>query len=100
MQWFIYESFILFPLRFACFWQCFAGAGFYKCVILGNLGAIIDYIKAQGVQSYEVDIDWGREDQLCRPNAVFTIQFHQKQTHTRVLAGMSAVEGVVPVEEL
>ena len=66
---------------------------------LDDVGAIINRIKAQDVQIYEVDIERGREDQLRRPSAVFTIRLRQKQTHTRVLAAISELESVYIIEE-
>ena len=67
---------------------------------LDDVGAIINRIKSQGAQIYEVDIERGREENLLRPSAVFTIRLRQKQAHTRVLAAISEVEGVYTIDEL
>ena len=67
---------------------------------LDNVGAIINRIKAQDVQIYEVDIARGREEDLRRPSAVFSIRLHQKQAHTRVLAAISEVDGVYTIDEI
>ena len=67
---------------------------------LDNVGAIINRIKAQDVQIYEVDITRGREEELRRPSAVFSIRLHQKQAHTRVLAAISEVDGVYTIDEI
>ena len=67
---------------------------------LDDVGAIINRIKSQGAQIYEVDIERGREENLLRPSAVFTIRLRQKQAHTRVLAAISEVEGVYTIDEI
>ena len=67
---------------------------------LDDVGAIINRIKSQGAQIYEVDIARGREEDLRRPSAVFSIRLHQKQAHTRVLAAISEVDGVYTIDEI
>ena len=67
---------------------------------LDDVGAIINRIKSQGAQIYEVDIERGREENLLRPSAVFTIRLHQKQAHTRVMAAISEVKGVYTIDEI
>ncbi|WP_455583043.1 MgtC/SapB family protein [Dysosmobacter sp.] len=67
---------------------------------LDDVGDIINRIKAQDVQIYEVDIERGREEKLLHPSAVFTIRLRQKQAHTRVLAAISELESVYTIDEI
>ena len=67
---------------------------------LDDVGAIINRIKSQDVQIYEVDIERGREEKLRNPSAVFTIRLNQKLPHTRVLAAISELESVTTIDEI
>jgi len=65
---------------------------------LDDVGEIINRIKAQDVQIYEVEIERGEERQ--RPSAVFSIRMHQKKHHERILAAISDLNGVVTIDEI
>lgn len=67
---------------------------------LDNVGAIINRIKSQNVQIYEVDIERGREERFRNPSAVFSIRLNQKLPHTRVLAAISELESVYTIDEI
>lgn len=67
---------------------------------LDDVGAIINRIKAQNVQIYEVDIDHGREEGDRHPSAVFTIRMNRKHAHTQVLAAISELESVRTIDEI
>ena len=67
---------------------------------LDDVGEIINRIKSQGVQIYEVDIERGREERVLHPSAVFSIRLHQKQAHTRVLTAISELESVYTIDEI
>ncbi len=67
---------------------------------LDDVGEIINRIKAQDVQIYEVDIARGLEERSRNPSAVFSIRMNQKQAHTRVLAAISELESVRTIDEI
>jgi putative Mg2+ transporter-C (MgtC) family protein len=67
---------------------------------LDDVGAIINRIKSQDVQIYEVDIDHGREAKSRNPSAVFFIRLHRKQIHAQVLAAISELDTVLTIDEI
>ena len=67
---------------------------------LDDVGEIINRIKSQDVQIYEVDIERGREERVLHPSAVFSIRLHHKQAHTRVLTAISELESVYTIDEI
>ena len=67
---------------------------------LDDVGAIINRIKSQDVQIYDVEIERGREEKLRHPSAVFSIRLHHRQVHTQVLAAISELESVYTIDEI
>jgi putative Mg2+ transporter-C (MgtC) family protein len=67
---------------------------------LDDVGAIINRIKSQDVQIYEVEIDHGREEKSRNPSAVFFIRLHRKQIHAQVLAAISELDTVLTIDEI
>ena len=67
---------------------------------LDDIGPIINRIKAQGTQIYEVDIDRGRDENMRHSSAVFSIRLSQRLPHTKVIAAISGLEGVYTIEEI
>lgn len=66
---------------------------------LDDVGKIINRIKAQDVQIFDVDIDHGRQEKLRNPSAVFSIRLNHKLAHTQVLAAISELESVRTIDE-
>lgn len=66
---------------------------------LDDVGEIINRIKAQDVQIFDVDIDHGRQEKFRNPSAVFSIRLNHKQAHTQVLAAISELESVRTIDE-
>lgn len=67
---------------------------------LDDVGDIINRIKSQDVQIYEVDIERGKEDRNRNPSAVFSIRMNQKHAHAHVLAAISELESVRTIDEI
>jgi putative Mg2+ transporter-C (MgtC) family protein len=67
---------------------------------LDDVGAIINRIKSQDVQIYEVEIDHGREEKSRNPSAVFFIRLHRKQIHAQVLAAIWELDTVLTIDEI
>lgn len=67
---------------------------------LDNMGPIINCIKQQDIQIFEVDIRRGREEKASNPSAVFSVRFNSKQPHTRVLSALSDLDDIYTIEEV
>jgi putative Mg2+ transporter-C (MgtC) family protein len=67
---------------------------------LDDVGAIINRIKSQDVQIYEVEIDHGRAEKSRNPSAVFFIRLNRKQIHAQVLAAISELDTVLTIDEI
>ncbi|WP_298025109.1 MgtC/SapB family protein [uncultured Dysosmobacter sp.] len=67
---------------------------------LDDVGEIINRVKAQDVQIYDVDIDHGRQEKLRNPSAVFSIRLKHRQMHTQVLAAISELDSVRTIDEI
>ena len=67
---------------------------------LDDVGDILNRIKSQNVQIYDVELDHGREEKSRHPSAVFSIRLNQKQVHTQVLAAISELESVRTIDEI
>ena len=67
---------------------------------LDDVGDILNRIKSQDVQIYDVEIDHGREEKSRHPSAVFSIHLNHKQMHTQVLAAISELESVRIIDEI
>lgn len=68
---------------------------------LDNIGLILNRIKTQDVQIYEVDIDRGREERLRNPSAVFSLRMNQKKMpHAKIMTAVMELECVRTIEEI
>lgn len=73
---------------------------YVEFVSLDNVGAIINRIKEQGAQIYEVDINHGEEDRSVKPSAVFSIRLNHRCLHEDVLTAISDLEGITTIDEV
>ena len=67
---------------------------------LEHVGAIINRIKAEEIQIYEVELDHGRQENDRRPNAVFSVHLMRPRSHAKLLAALSDLDGIKVIEEL
>lgn len=67
---------------------------------LNNVGTIINCIKEQDMQIFDVDIERGSEKRSRYPNAVFSIRLNKKQTHTQVLSCLAELNCIRMIEEI
>ena len=67
---------------------------------MDNIGAIIDRIKEQSVQIYDVELERGREEHSRNPSAIFTLRLAKGGAHTQVLAAISDLNCIYTIEEL
>ena len=67
---------------------------------LDDVGEIINRIKSQDVQIFDVDIERGRADQSQNPIAVLSIRLNRKQSHASILAAISESEAIRVIDEI
>lgn len=65
-----------------------------------NIGQIIAVIHGANVKVYDVEITKAQPKSGLLPNAVLAVRLPKKYSHSDFIADISAVEGVVLVEEL
>ncbi|MFV0497863.1 MAG: MgtC/SapB family protein [Candidatus Fimivivens sp.] len=67
---------------------------------LDGIGAFIQCIKGNNIKIFDVDLEKGMDNDLKRPNAVFSIYLPRKTLHTEVLAMLSLESHVYLIEEI
>ena len=67
---------------------------------LDNIGTIINRIKKQDVQIFDVDIARGQEKRSRNPSAVFSVHLNQRKTHTQILSSLSDINCIYVIEEI
>lgn len=65
-----------------------------------GLHQMIDYLKKQDVQIYEVEIDRAEHTSEKRPSAVFSIRLGRKQTHTKMIERLARLDALHSIKEL
>lgn len=67
---------------------------------MDNIGEILDRIKEQAVQIYEVELDRGREERSRNPSAIFTLRLQKRLPHAQVLAAISDLDCIYTIDEI
>ena len=67
---------------------------------LENLGDIIANIKADGIQLYDVEIEKDVQSHITRFSVLVLAKLPRKRQHAEILAKLSALNGVVAIEEV
>lgn len=65
-----------------------------------NLSNIVNRIKADGIQMYDVDIDREQNSHIPQVNGLFSLRLPEKRHHTEVLAMLSTLDGIISIEEV
>lgn len=65
-----------------------------------NLGSVANYLRNSGHRILDVEIEKAQHDALGSVSSDFILMVAPKCTHAEVLADISAVEGVIYVEEI
>ena len=85
------------------------GAGFYECVLinlymefysLGDISTIINQLKSQNVQIYDIDIERNKSGEALHPSAIFSIRLNEKIPHTQLLSDLAELDCLCVIEEL
>ena len=67
---------------------------------LENLGNIIAGIKADGIRLYDVEIEKDVQSHITRFSVLILARLPKKRQHAEILAKLSALSGVVAIEEV
>jgi len=67
---------------------------------LGELPAMIQEIKARGIQIFDVDVAYGDHNASNHPTAVLSMTLPHRQSHDQVLADISKLSGICVIKEL
>ena len=67
---------------------------------LDHIGDVLDRVKEQGAQIFEVDIDHGREERRPNPSAILTLTLDRHVPHTQVLSGLSDLDCICTIDEI
>lgn len=65
-----------------------------------NVGEIINHMKSQGIQIYDVDIDSDYMEGNSRLNAVFSIRLKPSYSHNKMLISLSELDCIRAVDEI
>ena len=97
------------------------GAGFYECVLIAfamiflsirdinlylefnsmdDVSTIINQLKAQNVQIYDIDIERNRSGEQLHPSSIFSIRLNEKIPHTQLLSELAGLDCLCAIEEL
>ena len=92
------------------------GAGFYECVLIAenardinlylefnsmdDVSTIINQLKAQNVQIYDIDIERNRSGEQLHPSSIFSIRLNEKIPHTQLLSELAGLDCLCVIEEL
>ena len=106
------------------------GAGFYECVLIflsirlfpivdayiqenardinlylefnsmDDVSTIINQLKAQNVQIYDIDIERNRSGEQLHPSSIFSIRLNEKIPHTQLLSELAGLDCLCVIEEL
>ena len=67
---------------------------------LDQLSAVIEKIKKNNTQIFDVEITKGKLTEKQYPSAIFTLRLPKKMSHTAVMTAIAEVEAVRSIEEL
>ena len=67
---------------------------------LDQLSSVIEKIKKNNTQIFDVEITKGKPNEKQYPSAIFTLRLPKKMSHTAVMTAIAEVEAVRSIEEL
>ena len=67
---------------------------------LGDISTIINQLKAQNVQIYDIDIERNRSGEQLHPSSIFSIRLNEKIPHTQLLSELAGLDCLCVIEEL
>lgn len=73
---------------------------YVEFVPVDHIDEIIGCIKAQDVQIYDVEIDWGNKSNAPHPSAVFTMRMRERRPHSSLIAAISKLDCIRRIDEV
>lgn len=67
---------------------------------MDNMGDILNRIKAEDIQIYEVELDHDRQEGGRSPGAIFSVRLKRRKAHAKLLAALSDLDGIKVIEEI
>ena len=67
---------------------------------LGDISTIINQLKSQNVQIYDIDIERNKSGEALHPSAIFSIRLNEKIPHTQLLSDLAELDCLCVIEEL
>ena len=67
---------------------------------LGDISTIINQLKSQNVQIYDIDIERNKSGEALHPSAIFSIRLNEKIPHTQLLSDLAELDCFCVIEEL
>ena len=59
---------------------------------MDDVSTIINQLKAQNVQIYDIDIERNRSGEQLHPSSIFSIRLNEKIPHTQLLSELAGLE--------
>ena len=59
---------------------------------LGDISTIINQLKSQNVQIYDIDIERNKSGEALHPSAIFSIRLNEKIPHTQLLSDLAELD--------
>ena len=67
---------------------------------LGDISTIINQLKSQNVQIYDIDIERNKSGEALHPSAIFSIRLNEKIPHTQLLSDLAELDCFCVIKEL
>lgn len=67
---------------------------------IDRVSSVLNCLKEQGVQIYEVELNRGKPERQEHPSAVLTVRLGNRMPHERILSALSGVAGVLTIDEI
>ena len=67
---------------------------------MDDISTIINQLKAQNVQIYDIDIERNRSGEQLHPSSIFSIRLNEKIPHTQLLSELAGLDCLCTIEEL
>ena len=67
---------------------------------MDDVSTIINQLKAQIVQIYDIDIERNRSGEQLHPSSIFSIRLNEKIPHTQLLSELAGLDCLCAIEEL
>ena len=67
---------------------------------MDDVSTIINQLKAQNVQIYDIDIERNRSGEQLHPSSIFSIRLNEKIPHTQLLSELAGLDCLCVIEEL